>query len=394
MLEKIKKMRKNDYKHLLKIIMTFFPGMLLKIIKRDIWIISERENDAKDNGYYLFKYIQENNLKNDVFYAINKKSNDYKKIEQFDNNIIKFGSFKHHLYTWGCSKNISSQVGSGLPNRICFTLQKIGIYRYKNVFLQHGITQNKVDWLESSKNKIDLICSVADKERKFIIKELGYQETVVKKVGFCRYDGLVTNKRNKMILFMPTWRKNLVSDDVKEQKKYENIFLKSNYYEVIQNYINNYQLIEFLEKNNYIFYLYLHDNFQIYNTLFKVSSKKIIIADKSKYDIQQLLKESTYLITDYSSVAFDFAYMEKPLQYFQFDLENFRNQQYNEGYFKYNEDGFGKVFASEENSINDIIEQSKNKFNMEKIYKNRVHEFFEYTDRKNCERIFKEINKL
>ena len=57
MLEKIKKMRKNDYIHLLKIIISFIPGMFLKRIKKDIWIISERENDAKDNGYYLFSFI-------------------------------------------------------------------------------------------------------------------------------------------------------------------------------------------------------------------------------------------------------------------------------------------------------------------------------------------------
>lgn len=394
MLEKIKKMRKNDYKHLLKIIITFFPGMLFRILKKDIWIISERENDAKDNGYYLFKYIQENNLKENVFYAINKKSNDYKKIAQFDSNIIEFGSLKHHLYTWACTKNISSQVGSGLPNRICFTLQNLKIYRFKSIFLQHGITQNKVDWLEASKNKIDLICSASDREKKFMVQELGYLESVVKNIGFCRYDGLVSNKENKSILFMPTWRKNLVSDNVEEQGKYEKIFLNSNYYKTIQSYIKNQKLIDFLEKNEYIFYLYLHDNFQIYNKLFKCNSKRIIIADKSEYDIQQLMKDSAYLITDYSSVAFDFAYMEKPLQYFQFDLSNFRKQQYEEGYFRYQEDGFGEVINTEENSINNIILHSKNNFKMEEKYITRVHKFFQNIDRNNCKRTFEEISKL
>lgn len=394
MLEKIKKMRKNDYKHLLKIIITFFPGMLFRILKRDIWIISERENDAKDNGYYLFKYIQENNLKENVFYAINKKSNDYKKIEQFDSNIIEFGSLKHHLYTWACSKNIGSQVGSGLPSRICFTLQKLKIYRFKSVFLQHGIIGNKLEWLMASKNKIDLFCATSSKEKDFIIKELGYPEAVVKRIGLCRYDGLISNKENNMILFMPTWRKNLVSDNIEEQKKYEEIFLQSDYYKTIQSYIENQKLIDFLEKSKYTFYLYLHDNFQIYNKFMRSNNERIIIADKSKYDIQQLMKDSAYLITDYSSVAFDFAYMEKPLQYFQFDLANFRKQQYEEGYFKYQEDGFGEVINTEENSINNIIVHSKNNFKMEEKYINRVHNFFQNIDRNNCKRTFEEINKL
>lgn len=394
MLEKIKKMRMNDYKHLIKIIITFLPGMVLKFFKKDIWIISEREGDAKDNGYYLFKYIQENNLKKDVYYAINKKSSDYKKIEQFGYNVVQFGSLKHHLFTWACNKNISSQVASGLPNRICFNMQTAKIYKFKSVFLQHGITQNKVEWLQASKNKIDLICSVSDKEKQFIIEELGYPEIVVKKIGFCRYDGLISNKESRIILFIPTWRKNLVSDNIEEKEKYEEIFLKSEYYRTIQNYINNKQLIKFLEENNYVFYLYLHDNFQIYNKLFKSKTKRIIIADKSKYDIQELMKNSVYLITDYSSVAFDFAYMKKPLQYFQFDLMNFRRQQYEEGYFRYEEHGFGMIFNVENDSVNDIIEYSKINFNMDEKYKNRVNEFFKYVDNKNCARNFKAINEL
>ena len=107
---------------------SFFPGILLRCFKQDIWLISERIKDAKDNGYCLFKYIMDNELKKNTYYAIDKKSNDYNKIKKYDKNIIQFGSFRHHIYTWACNKNISTQVGSGLPNRICYTLQmkKIG----------------------------------------------------------------------------------------------------------------------------------------------------------------------------------------------------------------------------------------------------------------------------
>ena len=61
-IEKIKKMKKNDYKHLIKIMISFFPGILLRCFKQDIWLISERIKDAKDNGYCLFKYIMDNEL--------------------------------------------------------------------------------------------------------------------------------------------------------------------------------------------------------------------------------------------------------------------------------------------------------------------------------------------
>ena len=68
----------------------------------------------------------------------------------------------------------------------------------------------------------------------------------------------------------------------------------------------------------------LHDKMIPYKDKFITTNSRIKIVDKTEKSIQELLRECKYLITDYSSVAFDFAYMKKPLQYFQFDYEEFR----------------------------------------------------------------------
>ena len=64
----------------------------------------------------------------------------------------------------------------------------------------------------------------------------------------------------------------------------------------------------------------LHDKMIPYKDKFITTNSRIKIVDKTEKSIQELLRECKYLITDYSSVAFDFAYMKKPLQYFQFDF--------------------------------------------------------------------------
>lgn len=52
------------------------------------------------------------------------------------------------------------------------------------------------------------------------------------------------------------------------------------------------------------------------------------------------------MITDYSSVAFDFAYMKKSLVYAQFDREAFfEGQTYDEGYFNYETDGLSGMLC-------------------------------------------------
>ncbi|MDT9414117.1 CDP-glycerol glycerophosphotransferase family protein [Escherichia coli] len=49
----------------------------------------------------------------------------------------------------------------------------------------------------------------------------------------------------------------------------------------------------------------------------------IKIGDLSTGSIQTAFKDADLLITDYSSVAFDIAYMKKPIIYFQFDSDTF-----------------------------------------------------------------------
>ena len=83
---------------------------LLKRKRKDMWLICEDYNEARDNGYWLYRYIRQNHKEQDVVYAINKKSVDYKKVVGLG-EVIQYGSFKHWIYYLAASKNISSQKG-------------------------------------------------------------------------------------------------------------------------------------------------------------------------------------------------------------------------------------------------------------------------------------------
>ena len=45
----------------------------------------------------------------------------------------------------------------------------------------------------------------------------------------------------------------------------------------------------------------------------------------SDIDVQEMLVSGGALVTDYSSLAFEMAYLERPVVYFQFDQERFFN---------------------------------------------------------------------
>ena len=72
---------------------------------------------------------------------------------------------------------------------------------------------------------------------------------------------------------------------------------------------------------------------------------------------REVFAESEMIITDYSSVAFDFAYLEKPVIYTQFDSEEFFNGEhvYTKGYFDYEHDGFGEIAYNLETTMIKII---------------------------------------
>ena len=126
---------------------------------------------------------------------------------------------------------------------------------------------------------------------------------------------------------------------------------------------------------------------------FKCDSNRIKIAKREENNLQELLKESKILITDYSSIAFDFAYMKKPLIYYQFDQDKYYTNHFEKGYFDCERDGFGPVIKNE-NEILDYIEDLLNNNIDRQRYITKSEEFFEIYDNNNCKRTYDAIMEI
>ena len=378
MKNKIKKIFKM-IKCLFLYIKYYFYCKIKKINNDDIWLISERGIDARDNGIHFYRYMKKNHPEIKVKYVISLDSADSDKIDEED--IVNYGSKEHFILFLSAGKLISTHIMGYSPDTSLFwRLDKCHLLKLKGkkVFLQHGIINNFVPSLEKDVTKLDLFITSAKGEYDFIMQNYGYDDKILKCTGMARYDKLVNNKKNQ-ILVMPTFRKWL---------NYEDDFVKTEYFIKWNGLLNNEQLINYLEKENIILYFYPHYEIQKYIDCFNIKTKNIIIADFKKFDVQTLLIESKMLITDYSSVYFDFAYMGKPVVYYQFDREKYWSNHYKKGYFDYEQDGFGPVCFEEKKVVDNIINSSFEK------YKIRREKFFMYRDTHNCERIYNEIKKL
>ena len=88
------------------------------------------------------------------------------------------------------------------------------------------------------------------------------------------------------------------------------------------------------------------------------------------------------------------AYMNKPIIYYQFDYDDYRNGQHSEGYFSYENDGFGPICREEEAVIAEIKKYVCNNFVTDNKYAVRQNTFFSIRDQNNCKRIYQAIREL
>lgn len=395
-LKRFRELKISDIKAIFILPLAYIVSLFYRGKNKQLILICESENEARDNGYWLFKYIRDNYPCQDVAYVINFNSPDYQKVKQLG-HCIQYASFKHWVYYLSANINTSSQKG-GKPNAAVFyVLEVFGILKNKRVFLQHGITISDAKWLYYQNTKLTGFICGAKPEYDAVLSTFGYPPENVQYIGFTRFDQLHLISVNKaQILLMPSWREWLVTktDAYYEFNESQN-FCMSQYYRCWNEFLTNETLIHFLEENNLTLIFYPHRNLQDYLLLFEKKSENIIFASWKDYDIQDLLKISAHLITDYSSVFMDFAYMKKPMSFYQFDHEKFRKGQYQQGYFDYVKDGFGKViFDSADNVVKDIIESYQRGFNINSEYLSRVNQFFPLYDNKNSERTYQYLKGL
>ena len=348
--------------------------------ERDIWIVGERRYKAQDNGKAFFEYMRKNHPEKEVYYVIDFKSPEYNNIKDWG-NVIDFKSKKHFELCLMATHFFSSHYIDYLyPLRSKNFKSKI---KSKKIFLQHGVLGVKnLNKIYSNQKEIfdaDIFCVSTEMEKQIVIDDFGFNEEQVKLTGIPRFDSLFKNdvKIKKQLLIIPTWREWLQNVD---------LFLESEYFRIYQELLSSKELIDLCREKNVDIVFCLHPNMQQYSSFFRSEYSKIVF--QGEVDVQKLIKESSIMITDYSSVAFDFAFLNKPVIYYQFDQKRFLG---NAGsHLDLERELPGKIVNSEKYLIEEFKNYLKNDFEMMEEYKNRVKKLLKYKDNKNCERIFNE----
>jgi len=225
-----------------------------------------------------------------------------------------------------------------------------------------------------------------------IAKQYGWEEKNIIKIGLPKWDlfniysSEIKNKSNEKCIFMMfTWR------HVKKRKK-----ISPKYFNNIFLLINNFQLNQLLSFNNITLYFSLHQN--LFNKVKMYKNKKNIKYIKQEEIITCLMK-CHLVISDFSSIIFDFMYRKKPIIIFIPDSDDKNiNKLYNKEYlgiinsFKNNSIEFENKFFKTLDVIKKIEYYILNDFQLDKklinLYKkfnlegkNNIKRFIEYLKR-------------
>ena len=378
--------------------------LFLKLFKkRELWLISDRLTKADDNGEAFFTYVNtvERNSNINTYFVLEKTSKDYERLHKIG-KVVPFHSTKHKVLSLLCDKIISSQADDYVFNRFFneLYLYKDILHHQKFVFLQHGIIKDDLSrWLAKPNKNISIFVTTTHMEYKSILDCMYYyDEGQVKCTGLPRYDYLCDGTKEKNIItFMPTWRSYLAGNfDVhSDSRKLKAGVENSAFCRMYQQIFSDSRLYKAAEKYHYEINLMLHPTMPMECIEYFKCRDSIKILDRNtRY--RKLFADSKLIVTDYSSTVFDFAYLRKPIIYYQQDADDFFSGKhtYDKGYFDYERDGFGEVEYTAEALVNRIIEYMDNGCKLKDIYRDRIEKTFPYDDKNNCKRVYEEIMKL
>jgi glycosyltransferase involved in cell wall biosynthesis/CDP-glycerol glycerophosphotransferase (TagB/SpsB family) len=364
----------------------------------DAWLLMDAPSAADDNAEHLYRYILKNGMEVNAWFVLETQSSDWHRLQSEGFRLIPYGSREHSMALMNASNVVSSHLHTYIPDtmRAAHFADKL---KFKLTCLQHGVSK---DDQSDYYNKVDVahIITCSSREADAIggrINRYKFSGREVAITGLPRHDRLASassSQTKKDIFFMPTWRLDAVFRGIdKSALDNEKYFTASKFYRNWKKLFESPRLQSLAASFDCRINLFIHP------MLARFSEKFVFTGIRTwqhgdGISIQDLLLEAGVLVTDFSSISFESAYMEKPVVYYQFDEDAFYGGGHamQKGYFEYERDGFGPICRDPESVINELKNILLAGCSASEPYLERMRNFFPYRDGRCCERVFKLIS--
>ena len=364
------------------------------------WLLMDRETKADDNAEHFYRYMMRNHPEQTCYFVLNQDAPDWARLEAEGFKLVEFGTKDYETRLRQADKIISSHLEKHINNYF----NDLYEHSKKFVFLQHGVTKDNLSAWTNTKKTLDCFVTATKPETLSIASDFNTYKLTEKEVvltGFPRYDALLLKNQpeSKKILIMPTWRNNIVGQNIgagSNTRTLNAAFMETEYARHWYSFLHADQLRRLADTHGYEIIFAPHPNIEPYLEVLEVPPYVAVWSGlRETESIQNLFGRCAVLITDYSSVAFDMAYLNKAVIYYQFDQESFFSgtHTYQKGYFSYENDGFGSVTLTQEETLSEleaILQNGKAK----PEYLARIQATFPFQQGGNSERVYQAIINL
>jgi CDP-glycerol glycerophosphotransferase (TagB/SpsB family) len=341
-----------------------------------VWLIGElRGTTARDNGIAFFAHLMKENRTN-CYFVLSNHATDKVPADLPSEHMVKRNSLRHYILFQRSTYNI---VTHGFRDTTPgYYLHSPETFNKDIIFLDHGvILYKKLFWHNQSYNKsIVRFVASSTREKEIIAHEMmptevrdqiahsemilaanqalqqepdnpfiryvaqnimspaeaqtslayyskliGIERSRVHITGLPRFDKLMerskTSQTTNTILFFFTWRDELSVAPPDE-------FKSSTYFKKLIQLLNNQMLQELLSKHHYKIKFLCHVEMKQqlpYFTSMLINTQDIQVAET--HDLQREILAAKALVTDYSSLSWDFRYLNKPVFFYQFDAVDY-----------------------------------------------------------------------
>ena len=373
-------------------IMRIGSWILKPFMHKNMWLISDRMDRAGDNGEAFFDHVLEHTPKGvKPVFVLERKSRDYKTLKK-KGKVINPSSPFYKFYYLRAKAHISSQLDGSRLLTVRPYLKDI-MREQRVIFLQHGVIEHDSSSYYNRFNfGMDMFVTTTNGEYNSIvdIDTYGCDKETVQLTGLCRHDSL-KDQREKIIFICPTWRLSLLEDT--QSCELSPDFRCSTYFNFFKKLLKSEKLQKKALENGYKICFYPHRMMEKLKEHLPLDGECFI--DNADISYRQMFGRGALLVTDYSSVQFDFAYLKKPLLYCQFDEEEFFSAHTcGKGYMDYERDGFGPVCHDLDSTIDKICEFIDNGCALLPEYEARIDKTFPTCDHKNCQRTLEIITEI
>lgn len=368
------------------------------------WLVMDRIHDADDNGERLFEHLRLHRPDINAWFVIERGSPDWNRLrERGERRLLAHGSLTWRVAMLNCAWLLSSHAD--LP--ICRPpqLARVGPVPWHYAFLQHGVIKDDLSrWL--NQREMDLfvvstvpeLASIADDGTPY---RFGHKET--RNTGLPRFDRLLSvgqatpEEDRSLVIVAPTWRQWLTVPlkRASQRRSISDDFWESEYIQRWRALLASPAIEQAVRARGWRLGFMPHPNLQGILAEFKVPGHVEPLAFAGT-DVQALYGRCALLITDYSSVAFNLAYLDRPVVYYQFDRAAMFHGAHvgRQGYFDYERDGFGPVVEDLPEAERAIVAAIEAGARPAAGYQQRIDATFTERDGRACERVVAAIEAM